>query len=447
MVVAALRPAEHGARLHHRRPPKLAPPDHECRIEHPPPLEVGDERCAGPVSRLAVLLHVARHVGVAVPALVIDRDEPHAPLHEPPGDQAGPGEARLLGRAAIESQRLRALVGEVHQLRRRGLEPVSHLVAGDPRGDLRVTIDGQPPAVDGRDHVECLGSQAAVGPVGGIDVEDRGTRVAKPRAGVDARQEAARPVGTAAADARPRAHHHERRQVAALAPDSVGHPRADARPAGLREAAVHEDLRGGVVELVGTAAFHDRDVINHRREVRQHLGELRPALPVPQEAILWPEHGGVWPDEGVSLAADHLRRDRFAFDGGQLRLVVEELELARGACHEELDHRLRPPGAVRGFRSEQPRRERRRRSRTAERIGEQARQRHLADANAAVAEEVPPCEIEEWVHRLTIASSRFIAARATSIQAARSAASGPASPVSFAASSSPAASRCRWAAR
>ena len=47
-----------------------------------------------------------------------------------------------------------------------------------------------------------------------------------------------------------------------------------------------------------------------------------------------PEAGGVRADEGVSLAVDDRGRDRLALVLGELRLVVEEVELAGCAGHE-----------------------------------------------------------------------------------------------------------------
>ena len=448
MVVAAPRPAQHGAGLHHRRAAELAPPDHERAVEHAAPLQVGHQRRRAAVGLAAVVADVARHVRVPVPALVVDGHEAHAPFHEPPGHETGPGEARLAGIAAIQRQRLGRLVGEVHQLRRRGLQPVRHLVGGDARGDLRIAVGRQAVPVESRHHPERIGRQPAVGPGRTLHVEDRGSRVAEPRAGMHAGQEAARPIGRAAADARSRAHHHEGGQFVALAAQPVGHPGAEAGPARLPKAAVHEDLRGGVVELVGAHAFHDGDVVHHRGQSWQHLGDLGAALAVAGEGELRPHHGGVGADEGVALAADHLGWDRFAFHGAQLRLVVEHVELAGGARHEQLDHGLGPAGKVGRLRG-QGAPGHRGGSRPLERPRQESGQRDLSHAHAALAEEVPPRHVDQVhvvPHRFTIASSRFITARATSIQAARSAASAP-PPTSLPASSAPEASRSRCSAR
>ena len=75
----------------------------------------------------------------------------------------------------------------------------------------------------------------------------------------------------------------------------------------------------------------EADVVDDLRQVRQHLGQLRAALAVLRELEPRPEHGRVGADEGVALAADDRRRERLAFELRQLRLVVEQVELARRA--------------------------------------------------------------------------------------------------------------------
>ena len=161
---------------------------------------------------------------MAVPAFVVDRHEPHAALDEPAGEEAGPGKARLGRRAAVEGERLRRLLGEIHQLRRRGLEAVGHLVAGDPGGDLRIAVGSQTRAVEGPDNAEGVGGEPAVSAGWLADIQNRIAGIAEPRDSVHRRQESARPVGAAAADPAAGAHDDERRQLVALAPQAVGHP-------------------------------------------------------------------------------------------------------------------------------------------------------------------------------------------------------------------------------
>ena len=95
-----------------------------------------------------------------------------------------------------------------------------------------------------------------------------------------------------------------------------------------------------MVELVGVDRLDEADVIDHVRQVRQHLRQFRSALSVFGELEARPEDGGVGADEGVALAADDRGRQRLAFELRQLRLVIEQIELAGGAGHEQVNDAL-----------------------------------------------------------------------------------------------------------
>ncbi len=82
MVVAALGPPQNGAGLDHRRPAEFSPPDHEGAVQQAAALEISHERRAPAVGGGAQALEIAGDVRVGIPALVVDRDEPHAPLHQ-----------------------------------------------------------------------------------------------------------------------------------------------------------------------------------------------------------------------------------------------------------------------------------------------------------------------------------------------------------------------------
>ena len=85
-----------------------------------------------------VLLDVA----VVVPVAVIELDEAHAALGQPPGQQAVGGEGAVAALGAVQVEDLLRLVGEVHQVRHAGLHAEGHLVLRDARGDLRIVDDG-----------------------------------------------------------------------------------------------------------------------------------------------------------------------------------------------------------------------------------------------------------------------------------------------------------------
>ena len=85
----------------------------------------------------------------------------------------------------------------------------------------------------------------------------------------------------------------------------------------------------------------EADVVHDLRQVRQHLGKLRAALPVLRELEPRPQHRRVGADERIALPADHRGRNRLALQLRQFRLVVEQVELARRARHEQMDDPLR----------------------------------------------------------------------------------------------------------
>ena len=251
---------------------------------------------------------------MGVPAFVVDVDEPHAALDHPPRQQAGPRERRLVRVGAVHLQRVLALAVQVHQLGGRRLQAEGHLVGGDARGDLRIAVPGQAPVIERADQVERVALKLASTP-GGLETLRIGIAlVAQADAGIDRRQEPARPVGRAAADAAAGRHHDEGGQVAGLRAETVDDPRTKARPARLRKTRVEEDLRRRVIELVGVHRLDDADVVDDLRQVRQHLGQFRAALAVAGEFEARTKHGRVGADEGIALPADDFRRDRLALD-------------------------------------------------------------------------------------------------------------------------------------
>ena len=122
----------------------------------------------------------------------------------------------LSGSAPYSRQRRLALALQVHQLGGRGLQPEGHLVEA-----MRVAISGsptacEPPAVQRADQVERVALEPGIDAGRARDVQDRVALVPQADAGVDGRQESARPVGRAAADAAAGRHHDEGGQVLRL---------------------------------------------------------------------------------------------------------------------------------------------------------------------------------------------------------------------------------------
>src|SRR5438445_7130789 len=68
-----------------------------------------------------------------------------------------------------------------------------------------------------------------------------------------------------------------------------------------------------------------------------------------RELELGAKKGGARPDEGGTVAIEKFRRRQRAVVTGQGRLVVEQLQVAGAAGHEQEDHVFRPGGEMRLF--------------------------------------------------------------------------------------------------
>ena len=95
-----------------------------------------------------------------------------------------------------------------------------------------------------------------------------------------------------------------------------------------------------MIELIGPHRPDQTDVIDDRSEMRQHLRNLYAALAMTRKPKLRPHDRGVGTNEGVPLTTNHRRREGLSLQLGQLRLVVEEVELTGSARHEEVNDPL-----------------------------------------------------------------------------------------------------------
>ncbi len=150
-----------------------------------------------------------------------------------------------------------------------------------------------------------------------------------------------------AAGAHARAQHHESRQVLRLAAETVQHPRAHRRPAHLNAAAEQQQLPGMMVEGVGVHRAHQAQIVRAGADVRDVVGKLDAALAVRLERARAGQHRGVRLGEGQAQVLGHLGRQRLAAPLLQVRLGVEEIDLAGAAFHEHEDHVLGLGGKVR----------------------------------------------------------------------------------------------------
>ena len=188
--------------MDHRRPAELAAPDDQRVVEQPALLQVLDQRGAGLVGVLAVLLEVVDQVAVLVPGLVEDLHEPHAALDQPAGQQAVVGERRLARLGAVHVEDVLAARWPM-SITSGALDCMRKAISNEL---IRVAISGSPTASSrsrfrAADGVERVALQLAVDAARVGEVQHRVAAGAELDALVDGRQEAAAPVRVAAARA------------------------------------------------------------------------------------------------------------------------------------------------------------------------------------------------------------------------------------------------------
>ena len=216
------------ASLRHRCAAKFTRPDDERGIKHAAILQIRDQCHAGPVDLLGLELDAVLHAAVMVPVLVIKLDEPHAPFGKSPGQQAVGGKGAVAWLAAVELERLRALVLHVHQFRHARLHLEGHLILRDPRRDLGVAGERVVLGIEQVDRVNVGALTVPRDAVGIREVEHGIALRPQLHALVSARQEPARPLPRCdrlvLAPLAERREHDEPRQVGGLAAEAVGHP-------------------------------------------------------------------------------------------------------------------------------------------------------------------------------------------------------------------------------
>ena len=200
-------------------------------------------------------------------------------------------------------------------------------------------VDVQPLLVEMADRVERVALELRVhaGRIG--EIQNRIAAAAERHTLIHGGQKAATPTGIAAA--RPfaaGAEHDERRQVLRFAAQAIGDPRAHAGPAELLRAGVHQDLAGSMIESVGHHRFDDGNVIHNLCQVRQQFGEFRAALAILGEFELRTQQLRVGVDESSPIAFQQIRGRQGPIELGQLRFIVEQLQVAGSSRHEEVNH-------------------------------------------------------------------------------------------------------------
>ena len=158
---------------------------------------------------------------------------------------------------------------------------------------------------------------------------------------IDRGQKSASPARLAAVGlVFPGEQHHKSRQVGAFTAQSVSEPRTHAGAADDLKAAVHENLRRGVIELRRADGFHNRDIVGNSLKVGKKFGDFRAAFAALGKFVGRTQQARHALDEGKALAFHELLGNKFAVVLLQLGLVVEHVQVRRRARHEEINDAL-----------------------------------------------------------------------------------------------------------
>ncbi len=120
---------------------------------------------------------------------------------------------------------------------------------------------------------------------------------------------------------------------------------------------------GGVIEGLGVHGADDGDVVCVGANVREDVGHFGAGLTVFLEFEFWPEEIVLGVDKGGLVVLEEFGGRFGAIEPGEFGFVVEEIEVAGGSAHEEVDdvfslspevgilgrHGIKVPGIGAGF--------------------------------------------------------------------------------------------------
>ena len=355
MVVApGTRVAE--AALAEGRAAELGREDHQRVLEHAARLQVFDQGGRRLVDVVALVGQLTREGDVLVPTAVEELDEADVAFEQAAGQQAvGRIGARAGDLGAVGRQGLAGFLGDVGQLRHRGLHAEGHLVGLHAGDGLGVADLLGPLLVEGGQVVQQGAALLAVDGGRVLQVEHGVGARTQADALVAGRQEAAAPEAREDRLARVlagalRDHRDERGEVGVLGAEAIARPGAHAGVTRLLVPRVHERDRRVVVDRLGVEALDEAQLVGDRLQVREQVADPEAVLAA-KLAVLEGGRARV-----AALAAGHAGQALRAFHGGrqvlaghllQHRLVVEEVDVREAAGLEEAEHALGLGGEVR----------------------------------------------------------------------------------------------------
>ena len=166
--------------------------------------------------------------------------------------------------------------------------------------------------------------------------------------GISPGQKRVTPVGQLVARLRARTHGDEAGQILVLGAQAISQPRSHAGTSRLQMPDVHHHHRTGMFRRVGMHRMDETEIIDHFCHVRKYLTDPSTALTMLSKRI-WRWHQSHF-RVAQRLAINRLRPLTRVF--GNLRFVVERVDLRRPSRHKQLNHVLRLRGEMRSPRSQ-----------------------------------------------------------------------------------------------
>ena len=166
---------------------------------------------------------------------------------------------------------------------------------------------------------------------------------------IDRRQESRTPQALAAAGKLAAGKQHdEAGQILILAAQPVRRPAADRCVTQILVARVQQQLGRRVVELVGVHRAQEADLVGHFLEVRQADPKSRhPAWPTCSNGYTGPSSCGMPRMKANRLPSRNCCGQSWPCSACELRLVLEQLKLAGGTVHVQINDALRLGSEVR----------------------------------------------------------------------------------------------------
>ena len=326
------------AALDHGSAAELAAPDDEGVVEQAALFEVFDQGGAGLVGSLAVLLDGFGEIAMLVPGFVKELNEAHPTFGEAAGKQAVAG---ITGSVdvldAIHVEDVLRLLGEIHQLWSAGLETISHFIALDAGGDLRVASVIESELIQFGEGIQrgALGSLIDAFGIG--EIEDGVSGAAQRHSGEFGGEKTGAVIAGTATGALGAGEHDVARQILTFIAETVKGPGPETGTPKLLGTGVHHDLGGSVVDSFRLQGPDEAEVVSESRSVGEEFAQFHAALAVFGELVFGAKQGRVGLDEGGAVILEEISGGQLAVAFGEFGLGVKEFQVAGSPGLKQVD--------------------------------------------------------------------------------------------------------------